>query len=199
MQTIDPDIRKYDKYFITPDYNHDIAYEYYLKIESALKSGIQLLQFRSKNLSVVEYSEIAGKIYGLCKTYRVKFIINDYKNLELNLYCDGVQLTSENLRNIEIKNINKKYIIIGSCHNIKEIEICNNSRVNLVVISPILNTSKKNGIGWKKFKKLASFSKYPVFGLGGLDYNVDINNVKKNGGIGIAASSYFYNLFNSRE
>ena len=174
MQTIDPDIRKYDKYFITPDYNHDIAYEYYLKIESALKSGIQLLQFRSKNLSVVEYSEIAGKIYGLCKTYRVKFIINDYKNLELNLYCDGVQLTSENLRNIKIKNINKKFIIIGSCHNIK-----------------------KKGIGWEKFKKLASFSKYPVFGLGGLDYNVDINNVKKNGGIGIAASSYFYNLFNS--
>ena len=70
MQTIDHDIRKYDKYFITPDYNNNISYEYYLKIESALKSGIQLLQFRSKNLSVVEYSEIARKIYGLCKTLR---------------------------------------------------------------------------------------------------------------------------------
>ena len=196
MQTIDHDIRKYEKYFITPDYNNDIAYEYYLKIESALKSGIQLLQFRSKNLSVEEYSVIARKIYVLCKSYRVKFIINDYKNLELNLYCDGVQLTSENLRDIKIHNINKKYIIIGSCHNIKEIEICNNTGVNLVLISPILNTNKKKGIGWKKFKKFASISKCPVFGLGGLDYNVDINNVKRNGGIGIAASSYFYNLFN---
>ena len=196
MQTIDHDIKKYDKYFITPDYDQEFSQEYYLKIESVLKSGIKIMQFRSKNLSVLEYSKISRKVYAICMLYSVKFIVNDYKNLESNSYCDGVQLTSENLKNINIKNISKKYIIIASCHNIKEIEICNNSGVNLVLISPILNTNKKKGIGWKKFKKFASISKCPVFGLGGLDYNADINNVKRNGGIGIAASSYFYNLFN---
>ena len=130
-------------------------------------------------------------------SYKVKYIVNDYKNFEYNSYCDGVQLTSENLRNINLNNINKKYIIIASCHNIEEIEICNNSNINLVLISPILSTNNKDGIGWKKFKELTHFSKYPVFGLGGLSYNTDINTVRKNGGIGIAASSYFYNLFDS--
>jgi len=197
MQTIDHDIRKYDKYFITPDYNDDLACEYYLKIESALNSGVKLLQFRSKNLSITQYAKISTKIYSICVIYKVKFIINDYKNLKSNLYCDGIQLTSENLVNIDIKNINEKYITIASCHNIDEIEICNNAQVDLVLVSPVLNTGKKSGIGWEKFKELASFSKCPVFALGGLDYNANINNVKKNGGIGVAASSYFYNLFDT--
>ena len=197
MQTTDHNIKKYNKYFITPDYNHDFSNEYYLKIESVLKSGIQLLQFRSKNLSVIEYSRISRKVHSICVSYKVKFIVNDYKNLESNSYCDGIQLTSENLRNINIINIDKNYIIIASCHNINEIEICNKSKVDLVVISPVLKTKNKDGIGWENFKKLSSFSKYPVFALGGLDYNADIEKVNKNGGIGIAASSYFYNLFNA--
>ena len=195
MQTIDHDIKKYDKYFITPDYKDYLASEYYNKIENALKSGVQLLQFRSKNLSVREYSKISKKIYSICVSYNVKYIVNDYRNLESNLYCDGVQLTSDNLKKIELYNISKKYIIIASCHNITEIEICNNSNITLVLVSPILSTNNKNGIGWKKFKELASLSKYPVFGLGGLSYNIDINTIIKNGGVGVAASSYFYNLF----
>tara|TARA_B110000914_G_C15509142_1_gene469841 strand:+ start:986 stop:1576 length:591 start_codon:yes stop_codon:yes gene_type:complete len=195
MQIIDHDIKKYDKYFITPDYKDCLSYEYYNKIENALKSGVQLLQFRSKNLSVTEYSKISKKIYNICVSYNVKYIVNDYKNFESNLYCDGVQLTSDNLKNIKLYNINKKYIIIASCHNINEIEICNSSNITLVLISPILRTNNKDGIGWKKFKALASSSKYPVFGLGGLSYNIHINTIIKNGGIGLAASSYFYNLF----
>ena len=195
MQTIDHDIKKYDKYFITPDYDQEFSHEYYIIIESVLKSGIKILQFRSKNLSVLEYSKISRKVHAICMLYSVKFIVNDYKNLESNLYCDGVQLTSDNLKKIELYNINKKYIIIASCHNINEIEICNNSNITFVLVSPILSTNNKNGIGWEKFKVLTSFSKYPVFGLGGLSYNIDINTIIKNGGVGVAASSYFYNLF----
>ena len=39
----------------------------------------------------------------------------------------------------------------------------------------------------------------PVFALGGLKYPEDIENVKINGGVGIAASKYFYGLFDSRQ
>ena len=197
MQIIDHDISKYDKYFITPDYNNYLDSEYFLKIEKSLKSGIKLLQFRSKNLSIKEYTKISKKIYRICSFYNAKFIINDYINLRLNSYCDGIQLTSDNLRNIHFGSIDKKYMIIASCHNIEEIKICNDTSIHLVLISPVLNTHNKNGIGWEAFKKLAQYSQKPVFGLGGLNYDSDIEIVKKNGGVGIAASSYFYNLFDS--
>jgi len=197
MQTTDHDISKYDKYFITPDYNHSLESEYFSKIEQSLKSGIQLLQFRSKNLSIKDYAEVSKKIYSICLLYKAKYIINDYINLQLNSYCDGIQLTSDNLRNTNLDRVNKKYIIIASCHNIEEIKVCNNSNVHLVLISPVLNTKNKNGIGWEAFRELTRYSKKPVFGLGGLNYNTDIKTVKINGGVGIAASSYFYHLFDA--
>ena len=118
--------------------------------------------------------------------------------MNLNKYCDGIQLTSNNLKNVKKFSFDKKYILIGSCHNAKEIKICNELQINLILISPIFSTNNKTGIGWGKFKELAGKSKIPVFALGGLKYPNDITNVKINGGVGIAASTYFYSLFDSR-
>jgi len=197
MQNIELDLSKFDKYYITPNFYKDISYDYFSKIEKLLDYGIKLIQFRSKNLSIDEYAKVSNIIYKLCKKYNAFYIINDYINLENNHFCDGIQLTSNNLKNSEFKSISKKFLLIGSCHNLKEVEICNLNNFDLLLISPVKDTNNKTGIGWNKFNQLAKNSKIPVFALGGLNYDTDIENVKKNGGIGIAASSYYYNLFDS--
>ena len=190
-------LNKIDKYFITPNYTEKNSKEYFIKIEKLFISGIKLLQFRSKNLKLKDYAVISKKIYTLCKKYNVTYIINDYTNLKLNKYCDGIQLTSENLINIKINNIDKKYMLFGSCHNINEIKICNNYKLDFILISPIKNTGSKKGIGWSNFKRLVSVSNIPVFALGGMLYDEDINTVKCCGAIGVASTSNFYNLFNA--
>ncbi|MBT3519683.1 MAG: hypothetical protein HOA86_01575 [Gammaproteobacteria bacterium] len=199
MLITEHNINKTDKYFITPNYSEINSKDYYFRIEKLLDSGIKIIQFRSKNLKSKDYSRISRKIYNICKKYDASYIINDYSNFSLNKYCDGIQLTSNNLKEIRKMNLDKRYILIGSCHNIDEIKICNNLNINLILISPVFSTSNKTGIGWKKFKELVNESKIPVFALGGLKYPDDIENVKINGGVGIAASKYFYSLFDSRQ
>ena len=76
--------------------------------------------------------------------------------------------------------------------------MCNNLKLNLILISPVYDTNSKKGIGWIKFKELVNKSNIPAFALGGLSYTEHIENVKFNGGVGVAASSYFYNLFITR-
>lgn len=199
MLITEHNIIKTDKYFITPNYSETNSKDYYFRIEKLLDSGIKIIQFRSKNLKNEDYSRISRKIYNICKKYDASYIINDYSNFNLNKYCDGIQLTSNNLQEIRKFNLDKRYILIGSCHNIDEIKICNKLEVNLILISPVFSTSNKTGIGWKKFKELVNESTIPVFALGGLKYPDDIENVKINGGVGIAASKYFYSLFDSRQ
>tara|TARA_B110000008_G_scaffold95025_1_gene97502 strand:+ start:4736 stop:5335 length:600 start_codon:yes stop_codon:yes gene_type:complete len=199
MLITEHNINKTDKYFITPNYSEINSKDYYFRIEKLLDSGIKIIQFRSKNLKSKDYSRISRKIYNICKKYDASYIINDYSNFSLNKYCDGIQLTSNNLKEIRKMNLDKRYILIGSCHNIDEIKICNNLKINLILISPVFSTSNKTGIGWKKFKELVNESKIPVFALGGLKYPDDLENVKINGGVGIAASKYFYSLFDSRQ
>ena len=198
MPTIERRLHQVDKYFITPNYIESESIDYFIKIEKILESGIKIIQFRSKNLNIEDYSRVSKKIYCLCRKYNSIFIINDFKNFNLNKYCDGIQLTSKNLKNINLVNFNKKYILIGSCHNVQEIEMCNNLQLNLILISPVYDTNSKKGIGWLKFKELVNKSDIPVFALGGLSYTEHIENVKYNGGVGVAASSYFYNLFITR-
>ena len=195
MPTIERRLQQVDKYFITPNYIESESIDYFIKIEKILESGIKIIQFRSKNLNIEDYSRVSKKIYCLCRKYDSIFIINDFKNFNLNKYCDGIQLTSKNLKNINLVNFNKKYILIGSCHNVQEIEMCNNLQLNLILISPVYDTNSKKGIGWLKFKELVNKSDIPAFALGGLSYTEHIENVKFNGGVGVAASSYFYNLF----
>jgi thiamine-phosphate pyrophosphorylase len=199
MPTIERRLQQVDKYFITPNYIESESIDYFIKIENILEAGIKIIQFRSKNLNIEDYSRVSKKIYCLCRKYNSIFIINDFKNFNLNKYCDGIQLTSKNLKNINLVNFNKKYILIGSCHNVQEIEMCNNLQLNLILISPVFDTNSKKGIGWLKFKELVKKSDIPAFALGGLSYTEHIENVKFNGGVGVAASSYFYNLFNTRK
>ena len=49
MPNIEHDINKYDKYFITPDYNESATRNYYSNIEKILNHGIKLIKFRAKN------------------------------------------------------------------------------------------------------------------------------------------------------
>ena len=195
MQNIEVDIKKYDSYFITPNYCNNISGNYFEKIEKILDHGVKILQFRSKNLSDEQYCIVAKKIYKLCQKYNSLFIVNDLNNLNKNKYCDGVHLTSKNILHGNIKAIPSNYITIGSCHNISEIKICNKFKFKFIVISPIFDTGDKTGIGWRNFKILTGKSNIPVFALGGMDYKRDINTVKSFGGIGIASISYFYKLF----
>ena len=97
MQNIEHDIKKYDQYFITKNYKKDSLNEYLEYIEKVLNQGVKLVQFRSKNLSKNQYSIVSKEIYNLCKKYKSFFIINNIDNLEFNKFCDGIQLTSDNL------------------------------------------------------------------------------------------------------
>ena len=133
MPTIERRLQQVDKYFITPNYIESESIDYFIKIENILEAGIKIIQFRSKNLNIEDYSRVSKKIYCLCRKYNSIFIINDFKNFNLNKYCDGIQLTSKNLKNINLVNFNKKYILIGSCHNVQEIEMCNNLQLNLIL------------------------------------------------------------------
>ena len=190
MQITEHDFLKYDQYFITPDFKSNNSDVYFSTIKNILESGIKLIQFRSKNLTLIEYTSISKKLFNICKQYNAFFIINDYKNYKNNKYCDGIQLTSENLIEGNFNNLNKNMLLIGSCHNKEEINICNKSLINIILISPIYDTKIKSEIGWDKFMILNDFSIKPAYALGGLDYKRDIKTAKNVGAYGIAGTSY---------
>ena len=88
------------------------------QVESCIKGGARLIQYRSKTLSKIEQNKQARKIKMVCDYYKVPLIINDDIELCRILDADGVHL-GENDDSLE-----KARLILGpskiigvSCYN----------------------------------------------------------------------------------
>jgi len=115
--------KKTSLYIITPTDIQDNELLDSVKILlSHYHNHIEYLQLRIKEERSEKIIEIGKKIYDICKSYNVKFIINDFYNLINKIPADGVHVGLNSLDD----NINIEYIrtIIGqdkilgiSCYN----------------------------------------------------------------------------------
>ena len=130
------------------------------------------------------------KLKEYCKKKGYKFFLSNNTKLAINLNLDGAYIPSFN------KNINhlsfskrKKFLLIGSAHNNKEIKFKEKQGVNIVFISSIFKKNK-NYLGLNKFRLLSNLTNKKVVALGGiLNKNLKkLNLVKCEGFAGI---SYF--------
>ncbi len=117
------------------------------------------------------------KFYSFCKKKQIKFLISNYFDIAVKLNLDGFYIPSFNTKfYLQKKYHEKKFLIIGSAHNIKEIKIKEKQNVKLIFLSPLFKTKKnKNFLGIIRFNNLSQISKKPIVALGG----ISSKNVKK--------------------
>ena len=108
------------------------------------------------------------KIRNFCKIDRRNFYLANNIKLALKLNLDGVYFPSFNK---DLKHLNyiipKKFIIIGSAHNLKEIRTKEKQNVSQIFISSIFKKNK-NYLGINKFKYLSNLTKKKIVILGGV-------------------------------
>jgi len=115
------------------------------------------------------------KIKSYCKKKSIKFYLSNDIKLAIKLDLDGAYIPAFN------KNLNhlaysykKKFKIIGSAHNLKEIRIKEIQNVKKIMLSSLFKKNK-NYLGINKFKLLSKLTKKKVVVLGG----VSAKNIKK--------------------
>ena len=115
--------------------------------------------------------ELILKIKKYCKKKSIKFYISNNIKLAIKLGLDGVYLPSfNNNMNHLSYYYKKKFEIIGSAHNLKEIRIKELQKVNKIFISSLFKKNK-NYLGIYNFKKLLNLTNSKVVALGGISKN----------------------------
>ena len=110
-----------------------------------------------------------------CKKKKIKFFIANNIKLAIKLGLDGAYIPSFNKSTEHLAfSFNKKFSIIGSAHNIKEIRIKELQKVERILISSLFKRNK-NYLGVNKFKLISKYTKKKVVVLGG----VSKKNVRK--------------------
>ena len=143
-----------------------------------------------RNYSINLNKELIIKIRDFCKKSNRKFYLSNNLKLAIRLDLDGVYLPSFNKElNVFQFNLKKKFELIGSAHNIKEIRIKEKQCVKTIFLSSIFKRNK-NYLGMNKFNNLLKVTSGNVIALGGISKS-NINKLKQLKIIGFAGISYF--------
>ena len=108
------------------------------------------------------------KIKKYCRKKNKKFFLSNDVRLAIKLNLDGAYIPSFNksLNHLSY-SLNKKFRIIGSAHNLKQIRIKELQNVDRIFISSLFKKNK-NFLGINKFKLLSYLTRKKVVVLGGI-------------------------------
>ena len=130
------------------------------------------------------------KIKKHCKEYKRKFYLaNNYK-LAWNLDLDGYYIPAFNksFKHLSLSR-KKNFLIIGSAHNLGEINYKIKQKCELIFLSPIFEVKKKNSfLGLNVFRNITNKSKKKIIALGGIKYS-NLNKINISRASGYASIS----------
>ena len=145
--------------------------------------------YRNYNLKTID-QDLILKIKKHCRRNKFKFYLSNHIKLAIKLDLDGAYIPSFNKSTKHLAfSLKKKFNIIGSAHNIKQIRTKETQNVNSIFISSIFKKNK-NYLGINKFKLISKLTKKKVVALGGISKeNIKTLSLLKNNEF--AGISYF--------
>ena len=118
--------------------------------------------------SKINNEDLILKIKKYCKNKKIKFYLSNNIKLAIKLDLDGVYIPSFNKSTKHLSySFKRKFDIIGSAHNIKEMRIKEKQRVKVIFISSLFKKNK-NYLGINRFKLLSNLTSKQVVALGGI-------------------------------
>ena len=145
--------------------------------------------YRNYNSEIID-EKLILKIKKYCKVKKIKFYLSNNIKLAIKLNLDGAYIPSFNKSTNHLAfSLKKKFEIIGSAHNIKQIKTKENQNVNKIFLSSLFKKNK-NYLGINKFKLISNLTQKKVIALGGISKK-NFNKLKLLKNSDFAGISYF--------
>ena len=130
------------------------------------------------------------KLKNYCKKTGKKFLLSNNIKLAIRLNLDGAYIPAFNNDKKHLSySLKKKFIILGSAHNVHEIRTKELQNVNKIFLSSIFKKNN-NFLGIYRFKLLSLLSKKPLIALGGIS-NHNLKMLNYTNCVGFAGISFF--------
>ncbi len=158
-------------------------------VESALKGGLKLVQYRSKNDDDRVRFQQAQALKDLCDRYNALFLVNDRVDIALAVDADGVHLGQTDLPVTFARQILGKDKIIGqSTTSPEEMAKSLATDIDYIGVGPVHETPTKAGkkaSGLEYVRYAVENATVPWFAIGGIDGS-NVEDVVKAGAKGVA-------------
>jgi 8-oxo-dGTP diphosphatase len=161
------------------------------RLESALESGVRLVQLRSRRFEGADFLRLANAALALCRAQGARLLLNADPDLLASVPADGVHLSAGRLARVSARPLGPDLLVSAACHNAAELARAVSLGVDFALLSPLLPTASHPEavpLGWEGFGELVDELPLPVYALGGMRPE-HIEHAIDCGGQGIAAIS----------
>lgn len=142
-------------------------------IEQAILGGATVVQLREKNISTIEFHNIAIEVKKVTSKYKVPLIINDRIDIALSSDADGLHIGQDDMPLKIAREILGKEKIIGvSVRNVNEAMIAEKDGADYLGVGAVFHTGSKSDatlVGLEELKSIKDKVKIPVVAIGGIN------------------------------
>ena len=181
-------------YLISPTKIDKIFYRNLIEVLN--QKRISFFQLRLKRDSFKKKLLIGKKIKKICKTYNVKFLINDDVYLAKKINADGCHLGQKDMDITEARKLIGDKIIGITCHNsLKLAKIAKKNGADYLALGAFDQTNTKKVKFRATIKDLLNVRKFtnmPIVAIGGIN-NKNYKKLLLNNANFLAISGYIWN------
>ena len=163
--------------------------KYYLLVENTKDIDFRKLKLFNKYIIIYRKQAVNENLEELlrfrkqCRAKRVEFFVSNDVKLMVLLKADGLYISAHN-KDLSLSRFkNKNFKLIGSIHNLKELNLKKTQGCSNLIFSRLFKTHykfKKGYLGIVKFNLFKLFNKLDLIPLGGINVT-NINKLKSSG------------------
>lgn len=144
-------------------------------LDSAIKGGVSIFQYRNKDSKDSQIRGLVSDLQGFCDEKNVLFVLNDRRELALDLNVSAVHLGKEEVADFTHFRESFKGIIGVSCYNDLNLALhFENLKADYVAFGGMFKSKiKPNAVNCNLdiLRKAKEILKIPICAIGGIDSN----------------------------
>lgn len=162
-------------------------------IEASIKGGVTLVQLREKDISSLDFYNLAAAVKKITDKYNVPLIINDRIDIALAVDAAGVHVGQSDIpANVARKIIGEDKILGISAATLEEAKLAEAEGADYLGIGAVFPTDTKKDARSVSVELLDEIKKsltVPVVGIGGIsESNVELLKESKIDGIAVVSA-----------
>lgn len=167
----------------------------YEQVEEALIGGATFIQLREKELDEERFLKEAIEIQGLCRRYRVPFVVNDNVEIASRIDADGIHVGQSDMEAGDARAILGKDKILGvSAQTVEQAVLAEQRGADYLGVGAVFHTGSKSDaddVSLETLKNICGAVSIPVIAIGGIGKH----NVMRLGGSGICGVAVISAIF----
>lgn len=148
--------------------------DFLVRIEKIAKASPAAIVLREKDLSPLQYGELAKSVLQICKKYNTRCIFHTFTGVSAELGVNAIHLPLPILKSLS-RNERGAFLELGaSCHSVEDAVLAENLGCTYITAGHIFETDCKKGVparGIEFLREVCSSVKIPVYAIGGIDKN----------------------------